>query len=223
MSEYLPTPISKLPSIIKSTPITVKLCGKTLSVETLMSKKGQEYQLITFADNTGVRLIINCTSTKVEANQNYQMLLKATKKNNYSSTLFLDRVQISPRVEVINPVVDPELEWLNEHILIKDLIVKKISPVTKTEDLYSSLNKNLGVYEEEVSDLEGQDVLLKLEDECGMTYYYRVWADDPSIQVSDITTESIIRFKHYEINKQKGATSTRNLVKCGISSLQILE
>lgn len=230
MSEYDTTPISKLTSIVKTTPTLVKLAGKTLKVKTLMSKKGNQYQLVAFADNTGIRVVVNCTPIKLEVNQNYELMVKATKKSNYSMNLFLDKSKVSSRTELINPTVDPELEWLNEHVIAKELIVKNITPVVKSDDLYSSLNKNLDTYvgePEPVVDLENQDVLLKLEDELNIVYYYRIWANDQTISASDISVDSLIRFEHIDLNKQKGDQSPRNIInnsgKSTLSTIRILD
>lgn len=226
MSEYDTTPIGKLTSIVKTTPTVVKLSGKTLKVKTLMSKKGNQYQLVAFADNTGIRVVVNCTPVRLEVNQNYDLLVKATKKSNYSMNLFLDRSKVASRAELINPVVNSELEWLNEHVIAKELIVKSITPVVKSEDLYSSLNKDLDTYggePEPMVDLENQDVLLKLEDESNVIYYYRVWANDQTISASDILVDSIIRFEHIDLNKQKGENSPRNITKSTLSTIQILD
>ena len=216
-------PLNKIASSLKTgSSIILQVKGKIFKVQNLISKKSNQYQLVVIGDNTGTKLIINCTPLKLEENVYYDIKIKAIKKNKYATNLFLDSAKISVSNEPVIPILDEESEWSSEHIMVKDLELKAITPVSTYEKFYENLNKEFLEEDLSVNSVK-QDNLLKLEDENGKVYFYRVWAEDKTIDISDLSVGNILRFKNIDLNKQKGIDSTRNIIKTILSKIEILD
>ena len=175
------------------------VAAKALEVVQLISKNtGKTYQVVILADSSGVRLVRNCTDNMMEKNQNYQVVIRTLKKSPYVMSCFVDTYKVSPHPSPVLPIVDPELEWVNEHSIYLTLVVKTVS---KLNCKYPSISP---LPDEDLDELENGPTLIQLEDEENRKYYYRIWPNDPTSLKDQFLQGSTWAFENVSLNKLKG-------------------
>ena len=185
--------------------------GQVLNTKVVKSKStSKEYQVLTFSDGTGHKVFMNCSGKHLQLNQKYNVRIKASKKDAYNFTVFVQSFQKhDSSTENYMTQLKSDSSWFNQVSTINLTVYEvKAAPVSN----YPQVS--------DVDEFQPKSFLVKLGDQSPHTFFYRVWPNEEQMDVDQIVEGSVWKFSNVSLTKQKEGSV--NIRKTPFSSIELV-